>query len=365
VHADDPVGTVYSLNLTDPGIANGGSVPFSVASRNEFYGGRTVWNQATGSDIPSGPPIASASAPSAVPDLDSGRSATLSWPGIFSDNGKAITSYYAAVYQGASPPSCTVTGVENGTPTLSVDPQNSAFQKVPGGTTSFTFTGLNANTNYNFLVYAYNGQGCTASAVATATPRSKPAPPSDFSASVPGGSGGTGYFDAVLASVTAPANPGGAALSYEYQFVGAFTTAPAPVAAGGALAGGPQSYGQAASVQLRTVATYPGGVVLRSDWSTAKSPGMPVSTVLDGARFGPSPADATTGQFSWTGWPSGGYLSVKYTCDGGVTQHDMPGAGQTATCSLPAGQGSGTLTVTVIANGATLYTHDYRSSDLG
>jgi hypothetical protein len=324
-----------------------------------------MWNQARGSGIPSGPPIASASAPSAVPDLDSGQSATLSWPGVFSDNGKAISSYYAAVYQGGSAPSCTVSGVEDGNPTLSVDPESSTFKKVTGGTTSVTFTGLSPNTNYSFLVYAYNGQGCTASAVATATPRSKPAPPSDFSASVPGGGAGAGYFDAVLTSVTPPANPGGAALSYEYQFVGAFTTAPAPVPAGGVLAGGPQSYGQPASVQLRTVATYPGGVALRSDWSAAKSPGVPVSTVLSGARFGPSPADASTGEFSWTGWPSGAYVSVKYTCDGGATQHDMPASGQTATCSLATGQMSGTLTVTVIANGASVYTHDYRSSDLG
>jgi hypothetical protein len=43
----------------------------------------------------------------------------------------------------------------------------------------------------------------------------------------------------------------------------------------------------------------------------------------------------------------------------------MPAAGQTATCSLATGQMSGTLTVTVIANGASVYTHDYRSSDLG
>jgi hypothetical protein len=365
VPLSDAVGTPYFLNLTDASIGNGGSVPFSVASRNDFYGGRTMWNQARGSGIPSGPPIASASAPSAVPDLDSGQSATLSWPGVFSDNGKAISSYYAAVYQGGSAPSCTVSGVEDGNPTLSVDPQGDHFKQVSGGTTSVTFTGLSPNTNYSFLVYAYNGQGCTASAVATATPRSKPAPPSDFSASVPGGGAGAGYFDAVLTSVTPPANPGGADLSYEYQFVGAFTTAPAPVPAGGVLAGGPQSYGQPASVQLRTVATYPGGVALRSDWSAAKSPGVPVSTVLSGARFGPSPADASTGEFSWTGWPSGAYVSVKYTCDGGATQHDMPAAGQTATCSLATGQMSGTLTVTVIANGASVYTHDYRSSDLG
>jgi hypothetical protein len=365
VPGSDAVGTPYSVNLTDASIGNGGSVPFSVASRNDFYGGRTLWNQVRGTGIPSGPPIASASAPSAVPDLDSGQSATLSWPGIFTDNGKSITSYYAAVYQGGSAPSCAVTGVENGNPTLSVDSQNSHFIKVSGGTTSVTFTGLSANTNYNFLVYAYNGQGCTASAVATATPRSRPDPPAGFAASVPGGSSDTGYFDAVLTSMTPPANPGGAALSYEYQFVGAFTTAPLPVPAGGVLAGGSQSYGQAASVQLRTVATYPGGVVLRSDWSSAKSPGVPVSTVLSGARFGPSPADATTGQFSWTGWPTGTYSAVKYSCDGGVTQRDMPAPGQTGTCTLATGQLSGTLTVTVIANGGTLYTHDYRSSDLG
>ena len=235
VSTSDGVGTAYSANVTDPSIGNGVSVPYSVASTNDFYGGGVIWSQTSSSAIPSGPPVASASAPSATPDLTDGTSATLSWDGIFSPNGKAISSYFAGVFAGGSGPQCSVSGVDTGNPVLNVDPRTNYFKQVFG--TSVTFTGLSPNTNYSFVVFAYNGQGCTASAVATATPRSRPGPPQDVSATVPTSSNGTGLFDIALTSITPPDNPGGASLSYEYQFVGAFTTAPAPGPADGILTG--------------------------------------------------------------------------------------------------------------------------------
>ncbi len=122
VSGKDAVGTAYALNLTDGSIANGASVPFSVASRNDFYAGRTTWNQSTGSDIPAGAPIATGAAPSANPDQTDGRTATLSWGGDFVDNGRPITTYFAGVFEGNNAPSCSVTGVETGNPQLSHDP---------------------------------------------------------------------------------------------------------------------------------------------------------------------------------------------------------------------------------------------------
>jgi hypothetical protein len=184
------------------------------------------------------------------------------------------------------------------------------------------------------------------------------------SATVPTTSNGTGLFDIALTSITPPDNPGGASLSYEYQFVGAFTTAPAPVPADGILTGGPQSYGNSATLQVRTIATYPGGVVVPdSGWFTKNLGLIPVSTQLSGLAFAPSPSDPTTGQFVWSGWPIGGYDSVQYTCDGGVTMTSMPTTtGATLVCTLPTGTPSGTLTVVVTANGTT-YQTSYASQD--
>ncbi|MGN6203382.1 Ig-like domain-containing protein, partial [Humibacter sp.] len=172
VNGSDAPGTAYALNVTDAGIANGASIGFTIASRNQFYQSRATWNQTSGSGVPAGAPVLTGIAPVATPDQTDGTSATLSWSSVFGSNGKAITEYYAGVFQGGAQPRCTVTGVDSGNPVLSTDPESSTFKKTEGG--SVTFTGLQPNQRYTFVVYAYNGQGCTASSLISATQRQKP-----------------------------------------------------------------------------------------------------------------------------------------------------------------------------------------------
>ena len=85
----DPVGTAYAVNVTDAGIPNGAPVAITVASRNDFYAGRTSWNQTQSSGVPAGAPLLAGAAPVATPSRTDGTTATLSWGNVFSDNGKA------------------------------------------------------------------------------------------------------------------------------------------------------------------------------------------------------------------------------------------------------------------------------------
>lgn len=213
VSGSDAVGSAYSLNVSDPTLANGVVVGITVASRNEFYQGRTTWNQTRSSGVPAGAPLTTGTSPTASPDTASGSTATLSWPGVFSDNGKAITDYYAGVYQGGAQPSCSVTGVESGAPVLHVDQQSGSFKRVQSG--SVVFSGLQANQTYSFVVYAYNGQGCTASAVVSATQRRAPGQVSDVSASATLQPSAPGLFDFSLTDVSYAAGSGTiASISY-------------------------------------------------------------------------------------------------------------------------------------------------------
>ena len=344
VPAGDPVGTSYSANVTDPSIGNGISVPYSVASVNDYYGTGVVWNSSSGSAIPAGPPIASPSAPSASLNSSNTTNVDLDWGGIFSSNGASISKYLVAAYTGGSAPSCA---------------SGSLLSPPSPTSTSMTVTGLDSNTTYNFIVYAYNAQGCTASAVATAIPRMTPSPPANATASVPGGTTTTGTFDMVVSIQPPGGSQGGGTLSYQYELIGSNYSTPATtVPANNVLSGGPLSYGQQATLMLRTVETYPDGTTESSGWATFTPDAVPVSTQLSGLTF-----DPTADQFSWTGWPLGSYRSVDYDCGGG--NGTMPTTtGATLQCPLPAGDTSGDLVVTVHANG-TFYQESYASDTYG
>ncbi len=356
----DPVGTSYALNVTDAAIANGAPVAITVASRNDFYAGRTSWNQTQSSGVPAGAPLLSGTAPVATPSRTDGTTATLSWNSVFGDNGKAVTAYYAAVFEGTAMPNCTVTGVDSGNPQLQVDPTSNSFISTTAG--SVTFQGLQPNHAYSFVVYAYNGQGCTRSAVVTAVPRAAPGPVTGVTVSARPADGGNGLFDFQLQGVTYRAGSGTSTF-VDYRLDGQNGVSETGTVTGtsGPLTGqNGQHYGtQLTLVITRVCERYDDGSVLCSDPGAApfSTPlGIAVSTRIGGQHY-----DPTTNTFTWTSWPTGSYDAVTYSCDG-VTQVKMPAPGQTASCTAIAP--SPNLDITVRVGGDT-YTQRYPSGGMG
>lgn len=351
VSGSDPVGTTYALNLTDPGIANGASIGFSIASHNDFYQGRTTWNQAQGSGIPAGAPTLTGTAPVAQPDTKDGTSATLSWPSVFGDNGKSIGAYYVAAFQGGNPTQCAVSGVAQGQPSLST----SGLRQVDGGST--TFNGLSPNQTYNFVVYAYNGQGCTQAAIVSATPRESPGDVTSITVGPRVQNGRTADFGVTIAYQAG----GGSNPTFDYQLLngGAVVDSGSLSGTSGVLTGsGADHYGVPLTVRITRVCEgYPDGSSLCTDQSATQGLGVAVSLQIDGARYDPA-----SHVFTWTSWPTGTYDAVTYSCDG-TTETPMPPAGQTATCTAPADDLSPTLTVRVIVKPDT-YAYDYPGSTL-
>jgi large repetitive protein len=128
---------------------------------------------------------------------------------------------------------------------------------------------------------------------------------------------------------------------------------------GGVLApAGTRHYGVSLTLQVQVCDLYPGGDPICSGMFT-KPLGTPVSTQLTGARY-----DPTTRSFSWTGWPTGAYDYVRFSCDGGATRTDMPAVGQTPTCTVTPTETDPTIIVYVGADGIA-YEHSWRSADLG
>jgi len=356
----DAVGTGYALNVTDASIPNGASVGFSISSRNDFYAGRATWNQVQGSGVPAGAPLQTGTAPVATPSTTDGRSATLSWSGVFADNGAGITDYYAAVYEGGAAPSCTVTGVESGNPVLNVDRQSSSFIRTGSG--QVTFTGLTPGRNYSFLVYAYNGQGCTASPVVSAVPRQAPSMPTDAQVTGPTDNG-NGLWDFTLDGLRYTPGSGGGDTQVTYSLTGANGVSETGTLSGtsGRLTPGTGHYGTPLTLTiLKICELYSGSDPICTDPNDrpySRGIGTAVSTVIGGAHY-----DAASNTFTWTSWPIGLFSFVTYSCDGGATRTRMPAPGQTASCVATAP--SPVLQIRVGANGTT-YQHDYASDSLG
>ncbi|MGH1548640.1 Ig-like domain-containing protein [Leifsonia poae] len=353
VSGSDPVGTGYALNVTDPGIANGATIAFTVSSRNEFYQGRTTWNQTQGSGVPAGAPTTTGVAPVATPDTQAGTSATLSWSGVFGENGKTITDYFVAAFQGANPTSCQVSGVETGQSSLSTN----GLRRVQGGST--VISGLSPNQTYNFIVYAYNGQGCTPAAIVSATPRQSP-----------GDVTGIAVVSRVLNQTTRTADfnvtvsyraGGGSNPRFAYQLLsgGAVVDSGTLSGTSGVLDGsGANHYGVPLTVRITQVCEgYPDGSSLCTAQNATQDLGVAVNLTIGGARYDPA-----SQVFTWTSWPTGAYDAVTYSCDG-TTQLPMPAAGETASCTAPANDPAPTLTVSVVSGGDTFST-DYPGSTL-
>ncbi|WP_262406241.1 Ig-like domain-containing protein [Protaetiibacter sp. SSC-01] len=360
VSPNDPVGTEYSRIVTNPAIQNGSAAGFSVSARNKAPNSLATWNEAGGTATPAGPPILTAN-PSAAASTTDGTTATVNWAGSFADNGRAISAYYVARH-GGTPPACTVTGVDTGSPSFT-PPSGPNVQSVGTGTTA-TFTGLSPDQTYSFTVYAYNGQGCTASGTVTAIPRAQPGPVVDI-AYDPAAPRDGGYWDYRLTGVTT--SGGSSPDSFIYRLTGGTTDASqiGPVDFNTYLTSGVTHYGNDISVEVKACRHYE--VLLCSEnWSAPFHLGRAISIQLGGLQAIETKPPLTAldpgeGYWTWTAAPGlagggPGYDSVSIACG----PSDDPGTPNQ--CEVIGGGLLGAdypdLVVTVGANGTT-YTRTY------
>jgi hypothetical protein len=318
----------FTVGVTDPSIANGSSVNYSVSARNGAFASLATWNSAGGTGYPAGAPQVAAS-PTATADTSGGGDVSLSWDGVFSSNGRAVTDYYAAISSDPAPnfASCTVSG---GLPANAPD---SAPASDYGTATSHTFTGLSANTTYSLVVWAFNGMGCTSSTIVTAVPRSAPGTVTGISYSGPI-STGANTWDFRLDGYTIGSGSTDSD-SFEYQLSGGNvsgeTDGPKAVSSTSFLTTSNNSqYGQNISVQVKACKQYPEVLLCSANWSNSFALGVPVENGDAGVTFSHDPytgAIGTPGAWSWSSWPAsapGSYTSVQYDCGHGVQTITTP-----------------------------------------
>jgi hypothetical protein len=355
VNPGDPVGTYYSANLTSGSIANGSAVGYSVSARNSAPNSLATWNQATGVGIPAGPPTLAGPGVSASASLTDGTTASASWAGVFGPNGAAILKYYALITTGGAP-SCTVTGVENGAP--SVTPP-AGSQHLLADTTSVDFFGLAANQTYTIWVFAYNGQGCTAAKPVQVTPRVPPGQVTSITAPIVENGDGDEFYDARLTGYAITSGSTDADL-FKYRFTaGAEGSESGVVPLGTFLTAGGTQYGNPVMVQVKACRAYPEATLCSTSWSPDFALGMPVHNATPGdLEFD---ADLLSGAWSWTSIPGPGYESVAYRCD---NSDDAPGwlpMPEIGTCET--GMPHRDLRVQITANGGATYVRSYSSFD--
>lgn len=356
VNPGDGVGTFYSANLTSVSIANGSAVGYSVSARNSAPNSLATWNQATGVGIPAGPPVLVGPSVSASASLTDGSSADASWGDVFGANGAPILKYYAAIRAGGPAPSCVVSGVEDGAPSISPPPESQHFD---AGTTSTSFGGLSANQTYTIWVFAYNGQGCTAAAPVQVTPRATPGQVTSITHEIAEKGDGGEFYDFRLTSFDIASGSTDADL-FMYRFTsGAEGSESGIVPVGSFLTAGGTQYGNQVTVQVKACRAYPEATLCSAAWSPDFPLGVPVHNSTPGDLT--HDADLLSGAWSWTSIPGPGYESVSYRCDnsddeGGWTP--MPDVG---TCET--GPAHRDLRVRVTANGGQTYERNYSSFD--
>ncbi|MEO8262756.1 MAG: Ig-like domain-containing protein [Pseudolysinimonas sp.] len=359
VDPSDPVGTSYSRNIQAPSIANGSSVVFSVSARNSAPNSLATWNEASATGVPAGSPIV-VGAPSASASVTDGTTANISWDGAFADNGAAISAYYVSIYTGSAPV-CTVSGVDQGSPSVNPPPAGQFTRHLGGGSTTTGFSGLTPNQPYTMIVYAYNGQGCVGSTSVPVTPRAAPGIVSAVSTAGPVASSPS-TWDFRLDAFTIGSGSTDAD-TFIYRLIGGNTdqSEVGPVGPGTLLTTGNGSqYGNTLSVQVKACKTYPEGTLCSADWSPVFAlGGVAVDNSVPGglqAVLVSQDLLDSTGYWSWGSLPSGpGYGGVSATCG----PDDDPGT--PAQCEVHGGLLSvnfPNLVVTIAANGTT-YTREY------
>ena len=333
----DAVGTVVLAQPDRRGASRTARACRSrVASRNDFYAGRTDLEPDDGKRRAGRCADRDRRGPVATPALPpTARTATLSWGGVFADNGTRDHVVLRRRLRGRQRPTCTVTGVENGQPVLTRRrPAIRDFKPVTDDSRS-TSPGSRPNHNYSFIVYAYNGQGCTAGAVVHGRPAARAGHP-DGRADRPRRRPTTAPDCSTSRStgVTYRAGGGtnGTVVNYWLTRRAASCESGQLGLGGGVLApAGTRHYGVDLTLAGRRSATSTRAATRSAAATFTKPLGTPVSTQLTGARY-----DPTTRTFSWTGWPTGSYDYVRFSCDGGATRTDMPAVGQTPTCTVDA-----------------------------
>ncbi|WP_309708483.1 fibronectin type III domain-containing protein, partial [Pseudolysinimonas sp.] len=356
VNPGDPVGTFYSANLTSVSIANGSAVGYSVSARNSAPNSLATWNQASGVGIPAGPPVLVGPTVSASASLTDGSTANASWSDVFGANGAPILKYYALIEAGGPDPACTVSGVENGSP--SVSPPGGS-QHLGAGTTSTAFGGLSANQPYTIWVFAYNGQGCTPAVPVQVTPRAAPGQVTSISHEIDENGDDDEFYDARLTGYGIASGSTDADL-FMYRFTsGAEGSESGVVPLGSFLTAGGTQYGNSVTAQVKACRAYPEATLCSADWSGDFALGVPVhNSTPGGLDFD---AALLSGAWSWTSIPaSTAYESIAFRCDSGNSEAGwttpMPVTGECETG--PVGRD---LRVRITANGGETYVRSYSS----
>jgi len=367
VSPTDPVGTRYSVSISDPRMTNGSAVGYSVSARNDSFNSLATWNSASAVGYPAGPPVRAGST-SASGSLEDGSTASFSWAGAFTDNGRAISAYYAAAYTDTAP-TCSPVG-ELPSDTVAIDSAGAQVRNA-GTATSTTFTGLTANTTYSFVVFAFNGMGCTDSAVVQATPRARPGTVSKVTVTSPEPSG-DGTWDVRMTGFTIGSGSNDAdSFIYRLGGTGVDGSEYGPVAPGSLLTTSNGShYGTKNSVSVKACRNYPEGMLCSANWSTAFAIGTPVyNSPLGGLVFSRAVVDPATepdtGRYTWSSSPVGSYTSMSYSCDDGETTTSLA-SGSSGSCdvteTIGAPRAFPSLTITIQANGTT-YSRSYAWED--
>jgi hypothetical protein len=355
VSAADPVGTLYTANLSSPAIANASAVGYSVSARNSAPNSLATWNQATGVGVPAGPPTLAGPTVSASASLTDGSTASASWAGVFGDNGKPIEKFYALVRSDGSVPECTVSGVENGAP--SVSPPGGS-ESLTADTTATSFGGLSANQTYTIWVFAYNGQGCTPASPVQVTPRAVPGQVTSITAPIEENGVGGEFWDAQL---TAFGISSGSTDADTFIFkIGEGGSESAILPLGSYLTSSNAShYGQPLTVYVKACRAYPEATLCSASWSPAFGTGTPVrNSTPSNLEYDP---ELLSGTWRWTAIPGPGYDAVQYRCSSGNNPEGwltMPTEGE---CDGGA-VGLSTLRVRIVANDTT-YERSYSSLD--
>jgi hypothetical protein len=360
VDPSDPVGTHYSRNVQAPSIDNGSSVVYSVSARNSAPNSLATWNQADSTGVPAGPPIPTG-APSASGSTTDGTTASISWDGVFDNNGASISAYYVAIYTGDAP-SCTVTGVDQGDPDVTPPPAGQYVHHVGGGTDSTNFGGLTPNQRYSMIVYAYNGQGCVGSTEVGVTPRAAPGTVSAVSTAGPVQTSPS-TWDFRLDGFTIGSGSTDAD-KFRYRLIGGDTDQSASgIKSPGAIltTDNGSHYGNSLSVQVKACKEYPEGTLCSANWSDSFSLGGVAvnNSTPGGLRTEVTESDdvlGSSGFWAWGSLPSGaGYSNVDVSCgpdDDPGTPNQCEVKGGLLGLNFP------NLVVTITANGTT-YTREY------
>ncbi len=337
--------SIRRCTLDIAGLTNGQVVSVSAVARNAALPALAKWNSSTTTGTPAGKPVLTGSVPVAV---STGNVIDASWPGVFADNGSAISGYTAVAYT-ATAPTCQV-------------PRPFGSSVVDAGTaTSAVFSRLATDSEYRVMVLAKNVMGCEVSAAVLA--RTSPGIVTAIDSAESASPRSTHDFS--LAAAWVGATRLGKNYNFYYRLSGGSvsTVSSGPVAFGGLLTAEETQYGQLISVEVRACRSYPDGTAIcQPEWSKPFVLGVPVDPRVDPVSFTVTDAERQVGTFNWSRWPTapdGNYSAIQYACESpAVFVVADTTRGGSCTTAAAAG-GKPTLTIRVTANQGKTYDISY------